>query len=368
MTRCKPSRQHTNAPKWRDFAVNRYHLYRAAFEVLAVTGLSGAIRRVSPAKGVIFTLHRVLPQAPVAFSPNAILQITPDFLDAVIVRARRAGFDIVDLDEAVARLADPHSTPFVVLTFDDAYRDNLEFALPVLRRHQAPFTLYVPTGLVDGVGLVWWQALEDIIARNQLVVFDMPEGPHYGDAATLEQKRALFDRISGRYRAMPEPEREASLRKVAERYAFDLAAHCRSLIMDWPDLKVFADEPLCTIGAHTVHHFELSKLPHDQMRSEIAHSANSLGAQFGRRPTHFSYPIGSAIAAGSREFDAVRDIGFRTGVTTRPGGLYAEHTEHLHALPRISLNGAFQAQRYIDVLLTAEIFALMRKGRRLDVA
>ncbi|MEK7247760.1 MAG: glycoside hydrolase family 38 C-terminal domain-containing protein, partial [Chloroflexota bacterium] len=38
---------------------------------------------------------------------------------------------------------------FAVFTFDDAYRDNLKYALPVLRRHQCPFTLYVPTALVD---------------------------------------------------------------------------------------------------------------------------------------------------------------------------------------------------------------------------
>src|SRR5690606_32528553 len=189
------------------------------------------------------------------------LQITPAFLEAVIVRAREAGFDIVDLDEAVRRLADAGSRPFVVLTFDDGYRDNLVHALPILRKHDAPFTLYLPTALVDGVGIVWWQALEDIIAANDLIVADLPEGPHYGDAATLEQKNRTFAHIYDRYRRIPEPEREASIRALAGRYGLDLAAHCRDLIMDWSELKAFADDPLCTIGAHTVHHFELSKLP-----------------------------------------------------------------------------------------------------------
>lgn len=345
----------------------RYGLYRAAFEALALPGLAPALRRFSAAHGVIFTLHRVLPQPPAAFAPNGILQVTPQFLEAVIVRARKAGFEIVDLDEAVRRLGSPEAKPFVVLTFDDGYRDNLVHALPVLKKHQAPFTLYIPTALIDGVGVVWWQALEDIIAANEVVVVDLPEGPHYGDAATLEQKRATFAYVYDRYRKMPEPERESSVRALAERYDLDLARHCRDLIMDWTELKTFADDPLCTIGAHTVHHFELSKLPEAQMRAEIEQSAKVLAAQFGKRPRHLSYPIGGVAAAGPREFGAARELGFATAVTTRPGGLYAEHAGHPEALPRISLNGLFQERRFIDVLLTAEVFTLMRRGRRLDV-
>lgn len=338
------------------------------FEVLALPGVSVGLRRMSKAKGLIFTLHRVLPEPPRQFSPNNILQITPDFLEAVIIRARAAGFDIVDLDEAVRRLAMPESKPFIVLTFDDGYRDNLQYALPILRKHKAPFTLYVPTALIDGIGIVWWQALEDIIAKNDVVAVEMPEGPYYGDAGTLAQKNAVFAHVYDRYRKMPEDAREASIRKLAERYDFDLAAHCRSLIMDWPELKAFAEEPLCTIGAHTVHHLELSKLTDARMRAEIEQSVKILHAQFGASPRHLSYPIGGPAAAGIREFEAAADLGFSTAVTTRPGGLYAEHAAHLNALPRISLNGLFQKKRFIDVLLTAEVFTLMRRGKRLDIA
>lgn len=346
----------------------RYGLYKAAFEALALPGLALALRSVSQARGVIFTLHRVLPEPPAVFAPNGILQVTPGFLEAVILRARKAGFDIVDLDEAVRRLADAEARPFVVLTFDDGYRDNLVHALPILKKHEAPFTLYLPTALVDGVGVVWWQALEDIIAANDLVVVDMPEGPHYGDAATLEQKNKTFAYIYDRYRKMPEPQREVSIRALAGRYGLDLARHCRDLIMDWGELEPFAESPLCTIGAHTVHHFELSKLPEAEMQAEIEQSTKVLAAQLGTRPGHLSYPIGGVAAAGPREFAAAKELGFATAVTTRPGGLYAEHADHLTALPRISLNGLFQERRFIEVFLTAEIFSLMRRGKRLDVA
>jgi hypothetical protein len=49
-------------------------------------------------------------------------------------------------------------------------------------------------------------------------------------------------------------------------------------------------------------------------------------------------------------------------VTTIPGGLYRRHRDSLHALPRISLNGLFQARRYVDVFATPAVFSRMGRG------
>ena len=52
-----------------------------------------------------------------------------------------------------------------------------------------------------------------------------------------------------------------------------------------------------------------------------------------------------------------KELGLRSAVTTRPGGLYHRHKDSLHALPRVSLNGLFQARRYVDVFATPAIFS-----------
>jgi peptidoglycan/xylan/chitin deacetylase (PgdA/CDA1 family) len=274
---------------------------------------------------------------------------------------RALGLDIVSLDEAVTRLAAPAPAgrKFVVFTFDDAYRDNLQYALPILQRQQCPFTLYVPTALVDGVGEVWWQAIEDIIARQQAIAIPQGDDTEYLDTKTTAQKQLAYDTLYWRLRKMPEADRVALMRSFAAGYGYDLDQQCRDLIMDWQQLRLFAHDPLCTIGAHTVHHYELAKLPIEQARNEMAQSAEIIFAQFGERPAHISYPIGGAASAGQREFDLARELGFRTGVTTRPGGLYAHHSQTPHALPRISLNGLFQKNRYVDVFTTGTVFTVM---------
>ncbi|MEO6395079.1 MAG: polysaccharide deacetylase family protein [Devosia sp.] len=341
----------------------RYAALRGMFELLWASQLTPLIRALSHARGAIFTLHRVLPDDPGDFAPNAILQVKPDYLDYVIRRVRGLGLDIVDLGEAVRRVESTGlERKFVVFTFDDAYRDNLRYALPILRRHQCPFTLYVPTALVDGVGEVWWQALEDIIAAQAAIAVVIDGETEYIGSATTAEKQAAYDLLYARMRQMPEDERVALIRELAAQYDFDLDAHCRALIMNWSELKHFANEQLCTLGAHTVHHYELAKLRAEQASSEIEQSLRVIKAQFGETPLHLSYPIGSAVAAGPREYQLARDLGLRSAVTTIPGGLYRRHRDSLFALPRISLNGLFQARRYVDVFATPALFTMM--GRR----
>jgi peptidoglycan/xylan/chitin deacetylase (PgdA/CDA1 family) len=340
----------------------KYRLIGAAFELLWASQLPRLIRSRSKSRGVIFTLHRVLPDDPAEFSPNAILQVKPDFLEFTILRVRELGFDIVDMDEAARRIeAEQPAKPFVVFTFDDAYRDNLRYALPILRRQQCPFTLYVPTALVDGVGEVWWQALEDIIASQNALAVTYNGDTEYYATANLEEKQKAYDSLYRRMRTIPEADRVKLIRDLAGQYNFDLAQHCRELIMTWAELRSFALDPLCTIGAHTVHHYELSKLPEDKARAEIVRSADIIEGKLGRRPTHLSYPIGSPVAAGEREYAIAKALGFRSAVTTRPGGLYHRHAGTLHQLPRISLNGLYQEPRYMDVFGTPAVFSLLAK-------
>ena len=61
----------------------------------------------------------------------------------------------------------------VLITFDDGYRDNLENALPVLRRHGYPAVLFVPIGyLDDGRPLPHEESLRVLGIRNETVGWD----------------------------------------------------------------------------------------------------------------------------------------------------------------------------------------------------
>ena len=88
-----------------------------------------------------------------------------------------------------------------------------------------------------------------------------------------------------------------------------------------------------------------------------------------QRPVaHLAYPYGDKLAAGPREFALARRAGFATAVTTRPGMVFAGNAAHPTALPRISLNGNYQDERFLPVLTSGAATALWNRFRRVDVA
>ena len=345
-------------------------LYKAGLDTLYYTGVHRALRPFTAGRGVIFTLHQVRPEPPGDFAPNRILSVTPEFLEAVITRIRAAGLDIVDLDEAVARLrAETADRRFACLTLDDGYLDNLEHAFPVLERHQVPATIYIATCMPDGTASFWWFALEKAIAEApSLHLPDRLAGTLDRESlacADIEEKYAAYEAVYWQLRALGEEERLAAAAAIAENAGFAMSDLMHGLSMSWDQIAGLAGGPLISLGAHSVSHPPLAHLSQSAAEYEIAESRRRIAEMTGVRTRHFAYPFGDADSCGPREFAFVERLGFETGVTTRPGMLFPDHMEHLAALPRVSLNGDYQSLHYLDLYLSGAPFALFNRFRKI---
>lgn len=333
-------------------------LLKAALSALHYTGADGLIAPFTAGNGVIFMLHHVVPEAPRDFEPNGILKVTPDFLESVIREVREEGFDFVSLDEVPERLkAKAGAKPFAVFTLDDGYRDNRDYAYPIFKRHNVPFTVYVAADFSDGNGDLWWLNLDEALRRLDTVTLEMSGVRKTFTLVTAGEKSTAFDEIYWWMRSLPEDIARAITHRLARDAGFEPGDACRDLVMTWDELRDFATDPLVTIAAHTCGHYALAKLPAEKMRAEMSRSAARIEAELGRPCRHFSYPYGCEQSAGEREFAAAADLGFATAVTTRKGLLHASHSASPTALPRLSLNGDFQDARYVKVLLSGAPFA-----------
>ncbi len=348
----------------------RQAIIRTGLESLYFTGAYRALRPLFGGVGAILTLHHVRPPRGLAFQPNRLLEVTPDFLEGVVTGLLSSGIEAVSLDEMHRRLVEKDfGRRFVCFTFDDGYRDNHTFAYPILKKHGVPFTIYIPTSFPDRLGELWWLVLENVIAANKRVALRIDGSDRRFDCATVLEKRQAFDAIYWWLRSLRTPEEMSmAVRDLAHRYGVDIAAFCETLCMTWNELAAFAGDPLVTIGAHTVNHIILAKAAPGAVRREMQMSAAVIEAALGERPQHFSYPVGDSTSAGPREFAIARELGFKTAVTTRPGVLFPEHAHHLTALPRLSLNGEFQRLRYVQVLTSGAATALWNGFRRIDAA
>ena len=95
--------------------------------------------------------------------------------------------------------------------------------------------------------------------------------------------------------------------------------------LTWEEIKTLSDDPLCTIGAHTVNHFPLSRLSEEQLKFEIQYSKERIESFINKTVNHFAYPFGKQREASIREFEMVKELGFKTGTTTRIGNIFQEH-------------------------------------------
>lgn len=335
-------------------------LLQAALRALRTTGSDRLAAPLTAGVGAIFMLHRVTPDFDEGFSPNRILSLTPEFLTEVVDEVRNWGYDVISLDEIPNRIANAgERPPFVCFTFDDGYRDNRDYAYPIFKERNLPFAVYVPAAFADGEGDLWWLALEEAIRKADAVACEIGGRFYRFDTRNDDEKDQGFHKLYWALRRVAEDDARSVVAGICSRAGYDASHLCRDLIMSWEELRAFASDPLVTIGAHTMGHYALAKLPLERARREMAGSIARIETELGRPCLHFSYPYGSDSAACEREFELARNLGMRTAVTTRKGVIRPAHLTRLTALPRVSLNGDFQELGFVRTLLSGLPFALM---------
>jgi peptidoglycan/xylan/chitin deacetylase (PgdA/CDA1 family) len=333
------------------------------------TRYSGVSQLLSPSLsgvGAVLMLHHVRPEAG-GVGLNRHLHVTPEFLEQLIGELKRGGSRFVSMDEAADRLRSGHfDERFLAVTLDDGYRDNLQYAAPVFRSHGVPYTVYVSPGLTDGTADLWWEHLEMVVERNDEVVFEGTDGPETLDCRTYRQKRYAFCvLLEHATKVLDEDAQREFSRVLSRKYGIDRDSHRRETLLTWDEIGGLVSDRLASIGAHTVNHFHLRRLPRERAFGEIVKSADAIETKLGRRPAHFAFPYGHALAAGEREVAMAREAGFSTAVTTRHGVLVSGHASNMHALPRISVNGYYQRVGYVQTMLTGITTPAANYGRKL---
>ena len=225
-----------------------------------------------PVQGEMWCLHRVVEQRS-EYPSNRELELTPAFLEALILQRQREGFAFVSIDT----LLDSQSVfpqKRVNITFDDGFRDVYQNAYPLFLKYRIPFTIFLTTDFPEGKADVWW--------------------------IQLEQGRSVedFERLMKQVYASGKP--MADVMHALTGTSPDLPLG-RSLALSWPELREMVDSGLCTIGSHTVSHPGLTRIGAEACRQELEASRQIIKDRLGLDAVHLSYPH-------SMEDDAVRKM------------------------------------------------------------
>lgn len=337
----------------------RYNTIRAGLELTALP----AVQRLFPdahGRGVIFTLHHVRPGWKEIFHPNALLSVTPEFLEDAIKAALERGLTPVHLHDLPSLLADPSDKRnFVAFTLDDGYRNNAEFAAPVFRKFGVPYTIFINPGFVERTRTIWWETAAALVENNSSFEFDFGEGTESVRAVTQTEKYAAFDRLAAFIQSIDEDEAVRRIDAAAQAHRITPMGIVEDLIMTASELRELSADPLVHFGAHSVNHVNLKRVSTARLHQEINESMAKVESYVGKRPLSFSFPYGWSTATGKREAEAALAAGVHLAVTTQPGVLTASSLQHRGEMKRISLNGYYQKKRYVSALLSGIPFRIM---------
>lgn len=234
----------------------------------------------------------------------------------------RHWFRVIPLDEAVRRLREGRLPERALcITFDDGYADNHDVAMPILNRLGLSATVFVATGYVGG-GRMWNDTLVEAVrhARRETLALDGLGIDGLPDALALDSLQSRREGVARLVRAVKylDPARRGEVAdEVARRADANLSAV--QLMMSPSQIRSLRASGLL-VGAHTVTHPILARLPRADARREIDDSRSYLESLLGERVGLFAYPNGKPGTDYTEEsVQLVRELGFDGAVSTAHG-------------------------------------------------
>lgn len=284
-----------------------------------------------PAMGEVLMLHRVVKDR-CLLSANRQMEVTPEFLEKTILNYRAKGYQFVSLDEVyemVKRRKKQHKK-FVSFTFDDGYKDNYELAYWIFKKYNCPFAIYVTTDFPDRKAAMWWYLLDIILKENDILLLgDGMKLP----AQTTDEKNKAFNYVRSAVFNVKDEDMERYVEQLLSNYKFSFSELAEQLALSWEQIVEIAQDPICTIGSHTVTHSPLINLSTVELEQELNDSKATIEKHINKPVVHFAYPYG---IYNQQVAECVKRSGYKTAILANGGKVRLEKQSEFE-IKRISL-------------------------------
>ncbi|MFL5763464.1 MAG: polysaccharide deacetylase family protein [Bacteroidia bacterium] len=279
----------------------------------------------------IFLLHRVSPEKDPLWNP-----ISPERFDAIVARICKK-YSVVSLENIIlGGNTGEYQKPLAAIVFDDGYRDFLEYALPILKKHKCPSSIYVVTDCVTGQRPPWTYILDHhfLHSKKQDLELDtslLPEALKKTKFGSTEEKLAFASAFKLYLKKIPNAKRLSLLHQALG--SLNDTAIPDNLMLNWNELGLISKENV-EIGSHSVSHPLLAQLESEtELEREIRDSGMIIQQKLGAFPKAISYPIGSV----DQKVKAVaKKCGYQLGLAVDQQ-FYDSNVHDRFEIPRVEL-------------------------------
>jgi peptidoglycan/xylan/chitin deacetylase (PgdA/CDA1 family) len=281
-------------------------------------------------KATILLFHRVNPVRDVLWDPMA-----PELFEKIMQFVSKK-FEVLSLNELCLEKPITKKPPLAI-TFDDGFRDYIDYALPVLKKYNFHSTIYVVTDCVDQNIPTWTYVMDYLFYHTKKL--SLPQFDYGEDGAAFavynwqnkDEQIAYCRKFKQSLKKVSNTKRNAIMRSFIA--GFDDVSVPKDLMLTWDELRSFKNEQI-GIGSHSVSHPPLATIEDDlELEREIKMSGEIIKEHIGYFPASISYPVGSY---SQRVKDASEKAGYKIGLALNQRS-YNPQGQDLFDVPRLEL-------------------------------
>jgi len=228
--------------------------------------------------------------------------VTPDNFARQMEYIKRHGYEVISLDELARSIKEKRMLKRnkVVITFDDGYKDNFEYAYPVLRKFGYPATIFLITNFIDRSSI---RALKRFL--------------NWDEAMALSKGKISFGGRTYIFRIN------------------DLAITEEKKFLSWDEVIIMHKGGI-SFGGHTKTHFDLGVIEDEEAAlEEIEGSKKAIEDRIGAPADYFCYPGGGF---NERAKQMLIQAGYKGACTTNRG--FAKFNSDVYELKRIKVTNS----------------------------
>jgi peptidoglycan/xylan/chitin deacetylase (PgdA/CDA1 family) len=279
--------------------------------------------------------------------------------------------NVITLDKLIACLKDKEHLPpgSVVITFDDGWRDNYVFALPILKKYDLPAAVFLSTDYIGTSRMLWFQVVNFIIQAQALTSQKMIEILNRFGQISLKEKRAIVESL-----AYPDAFID-KLKKIGPQIQENIIVEMmsgsdiqmsqinkRRMMLNWDEVREMGENRI-SFGSHAQSHRILTHLDLGEAKKELTESKRTIEEKTKRPVSFFAYPNGDYT---SRIKELVKETGYLCACTVEGTGKKQDAMD-LFALPRMGIHEGMSIGirgGFSKALFACHIAGFLIRGRR----
>lgn len=293
---------------------------------------------------LIIMYHRILPSSDIrAKQEEPGMLVTPETFKSHLITLSEY-FEFVSLADWIERKNNGLDLPdkACAITFDDGWKDNYEFAFPILKEQKVPATIYLVSDMMNTDKVFWPERLTytlALIANEHAHLWSHP------CLAWLKEKKCGYQfnqipptkdqasEIIQNAKDLTDDEIQRRLDSIYKELELTENHESDAALLNWKQAKEMMDSGIFEIGSHTCNHIRLNKhIDKETLKKEIINSKQTLESKLGVDVKTFCYPNGDYT---DQAIDVVKNE-YIAAVTTESGWNNSESPDY--TLQRIAVH------------------------------